>query len=319
MTEKRIIRPRLQVPPQELITDLPPQLVEQITAERPDNIATAISRASRHPRAGMTRRETLAWMAAGGAALALGTLHLANTLKPDPIGDLEAHARKTLERCKFINDSLTEEDPDQYECYEQFFKLTIGQDFTFEAFLAQMYKQNFQGEKKLIGADVGGGSGCAAAKLNRIPGVEMFVIDPFPYTHNWEGGLPDDRFIATEIENTGLPDNSFHFMMSFDALHFTDIPVAVSEIHRLLKPGGAAICDIHQWYDPENLEKMKAIPIPENVNVTTLAKLKGVDTFPLPLFLELAEFQRKLVEPGMFPGLLEASAFVIFKETEGEK
>lgn len=108
-------------------------------------------------------------------------------------------------------------------------------------------KQAFPNETLCV-ADIGGHAGTAASELNEIEGVRAFVIDIDPSIPTRGKALPRSRFIVGDIESlAGVPDNTFHGMMSFNCLGVTDIPRSFSEIFRILRPGGIALLDDEFW------------------------------------------------------------------------
>lgn len=52
------------------------------------------------------------------------------------------------------------------------------------------------------------------------------------------GGLSNLSLLSVEIENSGLPSCSFDFIFCYSTLYSTNVPRALSELFRLLKPGG---------------------------------------------------------------------------------
>lgn len=119
-------------------------------------------------------------------------------------------------------------------------------------------KQAFPNETLCV-ADVGGHAGTAASELNDIPGVRAFVIDINPAIPTHSKALPKNRFIVGDIQSlAGVPDNTFHGMMSFNCLGVTDIPWSFYEIFRVLRPGGIALLDDEFWsLHPQKLAEMR--------------------------------------------------------------
>ena len=58
-----------------------------------------------------------------------------------------------------------------------------------------------------------------------------------------EGVTQNTFFEIEDAENLSYPDNSFDFVTEYGALHHVDLPKVYAEIARVLKPGGAAICN----------------------------------------------------------------------------
>lgn len=51
-------------------------------------------------------------------------------------------------------------------------------------------------------------------------------------------GISNIQFLCAAAEELPFPDNTFDAVTGNSFLHFTDIPTAIKEIHRVLKPGG---------------------------------------------------------------------------------
>ena len=71
-------------------------------------------------------------------------------------------------------------------------------------------------------------SGCAVEpnEAMRAEGVKLFCDNS---TFTWYAGAAED---------TGLPDNSFDWVLMGSSFHWTDCPRALKEFHRILKKGG---------------------------------------------------------------------------------
>ena len=90
-------------------------------------------------------------------------------------------------------------------------------------------------------ADVGAGTGKLTENLAEL-GLSGCAVEPNDamraegvklFAHNnqfaWSAGA---------AENTGLPDNSFDWVLMGSSFHWTDYPRALKEFHRILKAGG---------------------------------------------------------------------------------
>lgn len=132
---------------------------------------------------------------------------------------------------KTIDDSIHETSLDEYTEF-------CG-GYEFSTYL-QRLKDKFKGEEILV-ADIGGASGTAAKEVNDLPGISCFVIDPLlVHSPKKDFYLPLNRYFQKKIENTGVSDNSFHSLISFNSLYLTEVPKSFEECFRLLKPGGIA-------------------------------------------------------------------------------
>lgn len=206
--------------------------------------------------------------------------------------------------------------------YEHSFQMAIGNNFSYQKYLSNLKEKKFPYDKYLIVADIGGSYGTAAAELQRIKGVEAFVIDPFGMgpIKGWPGrvkGLPANRFIIKKIEETGLPDESFHFMTSYNSHQYMDVPKSFAEPYRLLKKGGSTIFEIQQAFEPEYLEKLNSLPFRNDIYVAFGAIIGKAKMVSLPEFVEGTKKIRKEMgkdgETGLMM-LLVNNAFIINKK-----
>ncbi len=220
----------------------------------------------------MNRRRFLKWSTAGGLGIAAGLLAL-DPNKDVKLAELEKLALKTQEGRIFgfydYEGSLS--DLKQYELH---FRSCTGGAFTYERYLERV-KKRFPNDKHLLVADIGGSDGTAASGLNDIEGVEAFVIDPENSLPISGKGLPKERYIIREIEYTGLPDNTFHFMTSYNTYHHTKLPRSFTEVHRLLRRGGVAILHHEHWWQPGVLEQMEELEIKDDIRVV-MSTLNGI-------------------------------------------
>lgn len=118
----------------------------------------------------------------------------------------------------------------------------------------EFLKNRFHHETLLIG-DVGGGTGGLAGEINRYEGFEAFVIDKFPIIPK-KCCLPLRRFIIADAESMSeIPNNTFHYLVSFNTIYYTDISKSVPECYRILRHGGLADFD---WEFP-NEEQLRRL------------------------------------------------------------
>ncbi len=98
--------------------------------------------------------------------------------------------------------------------------------------------------EKFINGDVleiGCGDGYGAKVL--APKSKSYTaIDKFKTENKYN--LKDVNFIQMEVPHLkGIPDNSFDVVISFQLIeHIDDDKTLISEVHRVLKPGGKFIC-----------------------------------------------------------------------------
>jgi len=97
----------------------------------------------------------------------------------------------------------------------------------------------------ILTADLGCGDSSAAYDMNQFQGVKAFGIDSALYLP--ESALPKERLIKANLNcMPEVPDNSFHYMISYNALSYRNT-AALLEIFRVLRPGGIADLDIQEW------------------------------------------------------------------------
>jgi len=99
--------------------------------------------------------------------------------------------------------------------------------------------------------DFGCGIGVAALRMARLG----YTVDGFDISNDnlavaralaeRHGLAGRCRFRAMTAEQLAYPDNHFEVIIGIDILHHIDIPAAIAEAHRVLKPGGAAIFKEH--------------------------------------------------------------------------
>lgn len=197
--------------------------------------------------------------------------------------ELKELERLALETQKGIELGTYNQPSSTISLYEFSFKLAFGCGFSYEGALS-ILKRNFPYDKYLLVSDIGGAYGTAAEGLQKLEGIEAFVIDPAGRLPPEGKGLPRNRFFIKEIERTGLPDNSFHFLTSQNSYQYTDVPDSITEAYRLLKKGGMAILEIQQFVDLDFIETVKSLDIKENINVAMLVRGKKPQIVPFYAF-----------------------------------
>lgn len=195
--------------------------------------------------------------------------------------------------------------------YEFSFKLAFGMGFSYQKALS-LLKPNFPYDKYLLVSDIGGAYGTAAEGLQKLEGIEAFVIDPNNHLPPKGKGLARSRFFVKKIENTGLPDNVFHFMTSYNSYQYTEVPDSITEAYRLLKKGGMAILQIQQSVDLDFIETVKSLDIKDNINVAVLVRGEKPQIVPFDAFYagckvihdEYGEAARGMLGAMMQPGFI---------------
>ena len=114
-------------------------------------------------------------------------------------------------------------------------------------FILDWFKQNCTGKKVL---DLCCGNGEDSVYLAKECNAEVTGCDLSDVSiancqklANNEGVTKNTSFEIEDAENMSYPDNSFDFVTEYGALHHVDLPIVYAEIARVLKPGGAAICN----------------------------------------------------------------------------
>ena len=118
------------------------------------------------------------------------------------------------------------------------------------------------------GLDVGCGSGWATRMLaeyafnGRVTGIDI-SDEMIRVARESSRSLPNVDFEIASAEQLPFPDHEFTHAFSMESLYYyRNIPQALKEIHRVLKPGGlfVAVVDLyweneatHQWIDTLNV------------------------------------------------------------------
>jgi ubiquinone/menaquinone biosynthesis C-methylase UbiE len=88
-------------------------------------------------------------------------------------------------------------------------------------------------------ADLGAGTGISA-RLLAARGAQVYAVEPNGPMR--DAALPDPRvtWVDAPAEHTGLDEASCDLVTAFQSFHWFDAPVALSEMVRILRPGGRA-------------------------------------------------------------------------------
>ncbi len=245
-----------------------------------------------------------------------GAIRFGHLRSEAELKELERLAIKTQEGMQIYDKNNSSTKLSGFLGYEHSFQMAIGDNFSYQKYLSKLKKRNFPYDKHLIVADIGGSYGTAAEELQAIEGIEAFVIDPAEYILQKSNKLPKNRFFVQGIENTGLPDKSFHFMTSYNSYQYIDLPRSFTEPYRLLKKGGSAILQIQQFGNLKFLEQLNSLKFRENISVA-FGAIKGDPMIvPLPKFIKGPEaIHKKFGEKaeGMLSVLMNP-AFIIDKK-----
>lgn len=160
----------------------------------------------------------------------------------------------------------------------------------------ELVKKQFQ-KGMIIGADIGCDCGLAAAQLAKSAGIEFFGIEPHPSIH--PQGLDAKRIIVASAEDMpNVPNNSFHFIISFNSLSYTNVRKSFPEIYRVLRPGGFAALDLEFWTE-RNVDDLGSLPMSEAINVASLGRFLPIDEYLTKLRLMEKSVRSHIVAPNM--------------------
>ena len=107
-------------------------------------------------------------------------------------------------------------------------------------------------------ADIGVGTGLVAREAAKIIGDPGSVtgVDPSPGMMQNAQVPAGVNLVQGSAENIPFPDNTFDFLsMGYALRHISDLSVAFTEFHRVLKPGGR-ICILEITCPEKKLQKM---------------------------------------------------------------
>lgn len=105
--------------------------------------------------------------------------------------------------------------------------------------IIERVRQHFKGEQKFRCAlDLGCGAGLSTAALSGLA-EKRIGVDPVEAMLPWGRTIaPDARFIAASAEAIPLRDRSVDLVTAAGSLNYTDLPQALKEAARILKPEG---------------------------------------------------------------------------------
>lgn len=152
---------------------------------------------------------------------------------------ISSQARGQIDLTNLENIAATsQKKPIQYIDSESagLFNYLNNMGITSERFNAAVQKANSRGHV-FIG-DLGGGFGKASYELSSYGFYAFNIKNSYNITKNQ---LPSNRVIVADLNQMPeIPDNSFHILISHNALGMTDLRRSLQEADRILKPKGTA-------------------------------------------------------------------------------
>ncbi|MBL28846.1 MAG: hypothetical protein CMM50_14990 [Rhodospirillaceae bacterium] len=108
----------------------------------------------------------------------------------------------------------------------------------------------------LAGADrcleIGCGFGSWSAEVSDIVGhVDAIDVSPDIVELAKQRNVPNITFSARDVHDTGFPAETFDRVFCISVLHHLDMPRALAEIHRILKPGGMLVASEPNMLNPQ--------------------------------------------------------------------
>ncbi len=101
--------------------------------------------------------------------------------------------------------------------------------------------------------DLGAGTGKLARQLVAL-GAEVVAVEPGAAMRAvLERVVPQARALAGAAEEIPLPDGSVDAVTAGQAFHWFDVPVALVEMHRVLRPGGGVALLWNVWDEHDAL------------------------------------------------------------------
>ena len=158
--------------------------------------------------------------------------------------------------------------------------------------------------------------GCGAAELarkllDRFPGCELtgLEVDERQHAKNLLDPLPGLQFVAAGAQSIPYPDGAFDLALMLKSLHHVPLQLmdqALSEVHRVLKPGGllyvsepvfaGALNEVMRLFHDEELVRAAALrAVQKAVSAGDWEQLSETH-FQVPVFYrDLAEFEARVM------------------------
>src|SRR4030042_4894954 len=175
--------------------------------------------------------------------------------------------------------------------------------------------KRFYLESPIIAAELGCFVSTAVGDMNQIDGIEAFGMDLKPILDGSQN-LSSDRLIVADLNNMPhVPDRSFHYMLSFNCLSYTEPTKSFPEIYRVLKQGGIADLDLEFWED-RNIKELLNMELHKQghlVVATTSGKFQG----SIPQYIRyIQDLAKRDSRQAMFEQM--STRFVLIKPYESQ-
>ncbi|MDO8559761.1 MAG: class I SAM-dependent methyltransferase [bacterium] len=143
-----------------------------------------------------------------------------------------------------------------FHAYEAHYDDACSQRYRERFFFKPMFRGVALGNVEALDAMCGGGSatGYLLTQGARVTGLDISEAAVELYRRRW----PQCRAIRSSVLSSGFPNNAFGCVAIIGGLHHLhpEVPAALQEIHRILKPGGI-LCFVepHQGSLPDRVRR----------------------------------------------------------------
>ncbi len=101
--------------------------------------------------------------------------------------------------------------------------------------------------------DVGAGTGKLSRQLAAL-GIDVVAVEPDEDMRAvFARVLPEIELLAGSAEELPLADSSVDVATAAQAFHWFDLPRALPELHRVIRPGGGVAVIWNEWDDDDEL------------------------------------------------------------------
>ncbi|WP_371316502.1 class I SAM-dependent methyltransferase [Heyndrickxia ginsengihumi] len=126
-------------------------------------------------------------------------------------------------------------------------------------------KEHFSSQEKVL--DAGCGTGLTTAYLSKEKHCKVYAIDIHPQmikraTERMKKEKLQVSIVKGSLEKLPYPDHFFHTVIAESSIIFTNIPLALNELYRVLKPGGKLISidmTLEEDLRPRELAQLKGL------------------------------------------------------------